>query len=150
MPGFSQLYSSAFKHIGLFRKLLFGSNTFSEDKENKHMEKLEINILLYCIHTCNHIAPTAVILTCASRLQPLQGHRLFAHKYNYENNVHNIQLFIFPFSTPFFSVFSILFIIPPPLRLSFSYPTPSSFLIFSTALFVFFSTYYAFSMCKWS
>jgi hypothetical protein len=66
MPGFSQLYSSAFEHIGLFRKLLFGSNTFSEDRKNKHMEKLEINILLYCIRTSNHITPTAGILQTAA------------------------------------------------------------------------------------
>lgn len=58
------------------------------------------------------------------KLQPLQGHRWFAHKHNYENNIHNIQLFIFPFFTPFFSVFSILFIITSHLHLAFAYSTP--------------------------
>jgi hypothetical protein len=131
MSGFSRLYSSVFKHIGLFRKLLFGSNTFAEDRKNKHMDKLEINMLLYsyCIHTSNRIIPTAAILTCVSRLQPLQGQRWFAHK-------HIIQLFIFPFFIPSFSLFSILFTIIPHLCIYFYlFYSLTHYFLFSTGLF---------------
>jgi hypothetical protein len=79
VPCFSRFYSSALKHIGLFSKILFGSNTFTEDRKNKHMKKLEINILLHCSHRCSHVTPTAGILTCVSISQPLQAQGWVAH-----------------------------------------------------------------------
>lgn len=113
MPGFSRFYSSTLTHIGLFSKILFRSNTFTEDRKNKHMGKLEINILLYCMHRSSHVTPTAGILTCVSRLQPLQAQRWFAHKYTYQNNIPYLQFVLFLFFSPFSSLFSVLFNIIP-------------------------------------